>query len=81
MEKQYVQCGMKFGRSGPKREELRGDWRKLRNKEAHDLYCLSNVLITVKEDGVGSECGTCGREEKCVQGKCEDKIPLGRPRW
>jgi len=76
-----VQCGMKFGRFGPKSEDLRGDWRKLRSKETHDLYCLSNVLITVKEDGVGGERGTCGREEKCVQGKREDKIPLGRPRW
>jgi len=38
---------MKFGRLGPKREELTGDWNKLRSEELHDLYCLSNVVITV----------------------------------
>ena len=75
---QYV---MKFGRFGPKRDELTGDWRKWHSEEAHDLYSLSNVLITVKEDEMGSECAMCGREEKCVQGKREDKRQLGRPRW
>jgi hypothetical protein len=66
---------------GSKGEELTGDWRKLHSEEPHDLYSLSNVLITIKEDEMGSECGMCGRDEKCVQGKHEDKRQLGRSRW
>jgi hypothetical protein len=57
---------MKFGRFGPKRDELTGDWRKWHSEEAHDLYSLSNVLITVKEDEMGSECAMCGRERRNV---------------
>jgi len=29
---------------GPKRDEVTGDWRKLRNKELNDLYC-SPILL------------------------------------
>jgi hypothetical protein len=72
---------IKIRRFGHKREELTGDWRKLHSEEPCDLYCLSNVLVIIKEDEMGSACGMYGGEEKCIQGKCEDKRPLGRPRW
>jgi hypothetical protein len=68
MEKIYVQYVMKFGRFEPEREELTGDWRKLYSEDLYDLYCLSNVLINVKEDEMGSECGICVGERRNVYG-------------
>jgi hypothetical protein len=29
---------------GPKREEIEGDWRRLQNKELHNLNILQNIL-------------------------------------
>jgi hypothetical protein len=29
---------------GPKRDEVRGEWRKLHNKELHDMYSLINII-------------------------------------
>jgi hypothetical protein len=29
---------------GPKREEVTGDWRKLLNKELHDLYFSPSII-------------------------------------
>jgi hypothetical protein len=28
---------------GPKRDEVKGDWRKLYNEELHDLYSSPNI--------------------------------------
>jgi hypothetical protein len=33
---------------GPKRDEVTGEWRKLRNEELNDLYSLSNIVRVVK---------------------------------
>jgi len=33
---------------GPKREEVRGEWRKLHNEELRDLYSLPNIVRVVK---------------------------------
>jgi hypothetical protein len=30
---------------GPKREEVAGGWRRLRNEELHKLYALPNVRV------------------------------------
>jgi len=29
---------------GPKRDEVTGEWRKLRNEELTDLYCSPNIV-------------------------------------
>jgi hypothetical protein len=33
---------------GPKRDEIRGDWRKLYNKELHNLYPSPNIIRMMK---------------------------------
>jgi hypothetical protein len=33
---------------GPKREEVTGGWRKLRNEALHNLYSSSNIIRMIK---------------------------------
>jgi hypothetical protein len=33
---------------GPKRDEVLGGWRKLRNEELYNLYCLSSIIRMIK---------------------------------
>jgi len=33
---------------GPRREEVRGEWRKLHNEELYDLYSLLNNVRVIK---------------------------------
>ena len=33
---------------GPKRDGVRGDWRKLHNEELNDLYSLPNIVREIK---------------------------------
>jgi hypothetical protein len=34
--------------SVPKRDEVKGDWRKLHNEELRDLYSSSSIIRTIK---------------------------------
>jgi hypothetical protein len=33
---------------GPKRDEVRGDWRKLHNEELHSLYSSPSIIRMIK---------------------------------
>ena len=33
---------------GPKRDEVRGEWRKLHNKELNDPYCSPDIFRVMK---------------------------------
>jgi hypothetical protein len=33
---------------GPKRDEVTGEWRKLHNKELHDLYSSPGIIRIIK---------------------------------
>jgi hypothetical protein len=33
---------------GPKREEVAGDWKRLHNKELHNLYASPNIIRVTK---------------------------------
>jgi hypothetical protein len=33
---------------GPKRDEVTGEWRKLRNEDFNDLYCSPNIGRVIK---------------------------------
>jgi len=33
---------------GPKRDEVKGDGRKLHNEELNDLYCSPNIVQVIK---------------------------------
>jgi hypothetical protein len=34
--------------SGPKRDEVTGEWRKLHNEELNELYCSPNIVRVIK---------------------------------
>jgi hypothetical protein len=37
---------------GPKREEVAGGWRRLHNKELHNLYASSNIIRAIKSSAI-----------------------------
>ena len=37
---------------GPKRDEVTGEWRKLRNEELNDLYCSPNIVRVIKSERI-----------------------------
>ena len=44
---------------GPKRDEVRGEWRKLHNEELNDLYCSPNIVRVIKwRRKMGGACST-----------------------
>jgi hypothetical protein len=52
---------------GPKRDEVKGDWRKLHNEELHYMYSSSLVIKVIKSrrmrwSGHEAEWG----EEECI---------------
>jgi hypothetical protein len=70
---------------GPKRDEVTGEWRKLRNEELHNLYSYPDIIRQVKLGRMrwAGHVARMGEERKVYKvlvGKPEGKRPLGRPR-
>jgi hypothetical protein len=53
---------------GPERDRVTGGWRKLHNKELHNLYSSPSIIRIIKSRRMrsGGTCGTNGREEELV---------------
>jgi hypothetical protein len=69
---------------GPKRDEVTGEWRKLRNEEINDLYSTTNIVRVKKSRGMKLVWHVARMVERKVVyrvlvEKPERKRPLGRP--
>jgi hypothetical protein len=49
---------------GPKREEVKGRWRKLHNEELNNLYYSLNIVRVIR---MNRACGKHGENDKCIQ--------------
>jgi hypothetical protein len=70
---------------GPKRDEVRGEWRKLHNEELHNLYSSPDIIRLGKSRrmrwaGHVAHMGEERKVYKVLVGKPEGKRPQGRPR-
>jgi hypothetical protein len=64
---------------------VKGDWRKLRDEEGHNLYSSPSIIRIIKLRRMRWAGHVAGRGEKrnayrILVGKPEGKRPLGRPR-
>jgi len=47
---------------GPRRDEIKGEWRKVNNEELNDLYASPNIVrvIKIEKNEMGWACGAYG---------------------
>jgi hypothetical protein len=70
---------------GPKRDNVEGCWKKLRNEELHNLYSLPSIIRIIRQwrmTCVGHVARMGEKRNACriLVGKLEGKRPLGRTR-
>jgi hypothetical protein len=69
---------------GLKRDEVMGGWRKLHNKELHDMYSSPSIIriteLRIWWMGHVAQMGEKRNAYRLVAGKPEGKRPLGRRR-
>jgi hypothetical protein len=59
---------------GPKRDEIRREWRKLHNEELNDLYSLPNIVRLVK-----SRMRWAGHVARMGEGRGVHRVLVGKP--
>jgi hypothetical protein len=70
---------------GPKRDEVRGGWRKLHSEKLYNLYSSPSMIRMIKSRrmrwaGNVARIGEKRTEYRILVGKPEGKRPLGRKR-
>ena len=70
---------------GPRRDEIKGEWRRLHNEEPNDLYPSPNIVRVIKSRRMrwAGHVARMGEEREVYRvlvGKPEGRRPLGRPR-
>jgi hypothetical protein len=69
---------------GPKRDEVTGGWRKIRNEKLHNLYSFPSIIRMIKSRRMKwteyvARMGKRRNAYRKLVGKLEGKRPLGRP--
>jgi hypothetical protein len=59
---------------GPKREEVREEWRRLHNEELYALYSSPNIVRVIK-----SRIKTAGHVTRVGNRRCAYRVFIGRP--
>ena len=70
---------------GPRRDEVKGEWRRLHNEELNGLYSSPNIVRVIKSrrmrwTGHVAHMGEERGAYRVLVGKPEGNRPLGRPR-
>jgi len=70
---------------GPRKDRVRGEWRRLHNEEPNDLYSSPNIVRVIKSRrmrwaGHVARMGVERGVYRVLVGKPEGRRPLGRPR-
>ena len=60
---------------GPKRDVVRGEWRKLYNEELNDLYTLPNIVRAIKS----RQMRWAGHVARMVEGRGMYRVLVGKP--
>jgi hypothetical protein len=55
---------------GPKKDEVRGDWRRLHNAELDDLYSSPNIIWVIESRRMRwmGHVTCMGGKERCIEG-------------
>jgi hypothetical protein len=77
--------GVVRGIFGLKKDEVRGQWRKMHSEELHILYSSPDIIRQINSRNLRwaehvARMGEERKEYKVLVGNLEGKRPLGRPR-
>jgi hypothetical protein len=61
--------------SGPKRDEVTGEWRKLHNEEPNGLYSVTNIVRVIKS----RRLRWAGHVARMWEGRAVYKVLVGKP--